>query len=66
MATLIAAFTMSVPAANTALFYVIGMGLLAQYFAVIYFFLPPAGLGMRTAELLEPKVVTKKATFGMA
>lgn len=57
---------MSLSAMNTAAFYIIGMGLLAQYFAVMYVYLPSTGLGVRTGELLEPSVATKKATFGMA
>lgn len=57
---------MSFSVMHTVVFYVVGMGLLAQYIAVIYVFLPPTGLGLRTEELLEPSVLTKKATFGMA
>ena len=56
---------MALPVVNSAVFYVVGMGLLVQYFSALYFFSPP-GLGMRTAELLEPNISTKKATFGMA
>lgn len=57
---------MSLTAMKTVLCYGVGMGLLAQYIAVMYVFVPPNGLGLRTAELLEPSVLTKKATFGMA
>lgn len=57
---------MAFPVSNTALFYVIGIGLLTQYFTVLYVISPPTGLGVRTGELLEPSVSTKKATFGMA
>lgn len=57
---------MGFPISNTGLCYIIGMGLLAQYFTVLYVFSPPNGMGIRTAELLEPDVPTKKATFGMA
>lgn len=57
---------MGFPVSNTALCYVIGMGLLVQYITVLYIFSPPNGMGIRTAELLEPDAPTKKATFGMA
>lgn len=56
---------MSLSSMNTIASYIIGMGLLAQYLAVLYY-LTPTGLGVRTAELLEPNVSTKKATFAMA
>lgn len=57
---------MPVHLSNTVLCYAVGMGLLVQYLAVLFVYSPTTDLGVRTADLLEPTVATKKATFGMA